>query len=795
LTVLALLLTAAAASASIHVTYTEAQEFFEGRKAKSIYFNAEDRSQIMMIDYSQNPLQEVMVTNQAGDGNPQISHDGTRVAFHRDGTAYVCKLEANTNTVTASCEGINPHWWVHPSTGKEYLLVQRGIVPGGGNGIWAQEIANDGSPVGSAQRLLDEPMANAGRSPDGKYMANNDEEHERCMHGHGLYVLDDPHAVSNASILYWVYETAPGWYSGGGPAYRGYCNGSMSSAPPGHQFYGAMLHMGSGHTEVYIRQPLPSFYENETPVRLGTNGADGGSGCTDDDMVIPDFSEPLVTIRAPKYIGIGGEDHWGYSDWAAHPDYMTGTCGGSSSSRGNTNGYLLNIAKFVADESNFGIQFSHGGVAQPDLWVSNVADVNITSPADGEELEAGQSVTIQAEATAYEGSITGVEFFVDDASIGTASSTPYQASWAVTDGYHNLKAVVSTSSGWSQSSPVVRVLGRSATTAGKIVLDPAEAAIKPGETASFSATAYDQYDVKILPQPTVQWSAPAGGQVDANGTFTAPASGEGTFIVRAAVSHGGQTVSADANVFVASFNVKVNFQESSSYGPPGFVADDGSIYRDRGNGYTYGWTPDNTDHARKRDANGAIPYITLNHMAWGDARYEWNIEVPNGTYTVNFVVGDPSYFGQPSKIEAEGELVVDVVNSEDSPWDEVRQQVEVGDGKLTLTTPSGANAKLCFVEITSYSGPAHTDMPPVRPMSRGVAELVVRTPGRGQVVIASGIAGKLRVIDSRGRTIVRRSVQAGVPAAIDELAPGSYRLRVVTADGRRVLSRNVAVIR
>jgi hypothetical protein len=161
-------------------------------------------------------------------------------------------------------------------------------------------------------------------------------------------------------------------------------------------------------------------------------------------------------------------------------------------------------------------------------------------------------------------------------------------------------------------------------------------------------------------------------------------------------------------------------------------------------------------------------------------------------YTINLVVGDPSYFEQPSKIEVEGELVVDVINSQESPWDEVRAEVEVTDGKLTLAPPAGAGAKICFVEISSYSGPAGA-APSVARAAPLVRSGLSMHKVRGRLVVSSGIAGRLSVIDSRGRTVARRFVQADAPVSVDKLVPGCYQVRVVASDGVVVSKRVVAV--
>ncbi len=151
------------------------------------------------------------------------------------------------------------------------------------------------------------------------------------------------------------------------------------------------------------------------------------------------------------------------------------------------------------------------------------------------------------------------------------------------------------------------------------------------------------------------------------------------------------------------FNAKINFQPASAPVPTGYMADTGAVYGDRGNGYTYGWDADSSAHTRDRDASNSPDqrYDTLVHMQLYGT-FTWEIAVPNGTYTVRVVAGDPQIFNSVYKIAAEGVLTVDGTPTSTTPWVEGTQTVTVSDGKLTINNALGAsNNKLCFVDISS----------------------------------------------------------------------------------------------
>jgi glucose/arabinose dehydrogenase len=150
--------------------------------------------------------------------------------------------------------------------------------------------------------------------------------------------------------------------------------------------------------------------------------------------------------------------------------------------------------------------------------------------------------------------------------------------------------------------------------------------------------------------------------------------------------------------------IRVNFQLSSAPVPAGYLKDGGQAFGDRGNGRTYGWNMDNS--AQMRDRNSGLSpdqrYDTLAYMqrpANPDA--VWEIAVPNGTYQVHAVAGDPSYFNITYRIAIEGVVVVDGTSNSATRWIDGTSTVTVTDGRLTLRSAAGATAnKICFVEIT-----------------------------------------------------------------------------------------------
>jgi hypothetical protein len=161
-------------------------------------------------------------------------------------------------------------------------------------------------------------------------------------------------------------------------------------------------------------------------------------------------------------------------------------------------------------------------------------------------------------------------------------------------------------------------------------------------------------------------------------------------------------------------SIRINFQLDGASIPIGYLADTGAVFGERGNGYQYGWNADNTDGARDRDSAQSPDqrYDTLLHMQRGGT-YIWEIALPNGTYHVRLVAGDPSYYDTYFHIMAEAVSVVEGVSSTTQRWLEGEATVTVTDGRLTLSNPApGSFNKVAFIEIAAADTPTVTPPTP-----------------------------------------------------------------------------------
>jgi hypothetical protein len=102
--------------------------------------------------------------------------------------------------------------------------------------------------------------------------------------------------------------------------------------------------------------------------------------------------------------------------------------------------------KFIDDNGNIDDYFTIIKEA------SGPPSVNITNPSDNDFYPDPETILITADATDEGGTVTQVEFFIDDVSIGTDSSSPYSMSWTIPEtGSFEIKATATDDDGLSTS--------------------------------------------------------------------------------------------------------------------------------------------------------------------------------------------------------------------------------------------------------------------------------------------------------------------------------------------------------
>ncbi len=172
-------------------------------------------------------------------------------------------------------------------------------------------------------------------------------------------------------------------------------------------------------------------------------------------------------------------------------------------------------------------------------------------------------------------------------------------------------------------------------------------------------------------------------------------------------------------------NFKVNFQDSATVPPAGWLRDYGQPLglrnsANQGSGYAYGWIKrsdktalDLTKNGRKRSSPSDILLATFMHMqasdlsSFGGTKIEgiWQAEVANGNYEVTVSVGDGTQTDSKHSINVEGVSgIAGFIPNTSVRFKSATVIVSVSDGYLTVDAISGTNTKINWVIIKPYTG-------------------------------------------------------------------------------------------
>jgi len=145
---------------------------------------------------------------------------------------------------------------------------------------------------------------------------------------------------------------------------------------------------------------------------------------------------------------------------------------------------------------------------------------------------------------------------------------------------------------------------------------------------------------------------------------------------------------------------RINFQPAGAPLFPGYMADTGGTYGSQ-NGFAFGWNKkmDNATADRNSPLSPDQRYDTF-ILTQQAANRSWEIAVPNGTYRVRMVCGEPTRFDGTYRFNVETVRACDASPTTTNRWVDTTVIVSVTDGKLSVTNAVGAsNNRLAFLDI------------------------------------------------------------------------------------------------
>ncbi|MEZ8143365.1 chitinase [Enterovibrio norvegicus FF-454] len=128
-----------------------------------------------------------------------------------------------------------------------------------------------------------------------------------------------------------------------------------------------------------------------------------------------------------------------------------------------------------------------GSVTPPE---NQAPTTSLVSPTATDKITSGDVVALSAAAADTDGSVTKVEFFVDGASVGSDTSSPYSVNWTAAEGAHTITVKATDDKGAITESTTLSVTVDAGT------VDPGNEA--PTVSVATSATAVDQGAVVTL---------------------------------------------------------------------------------------------------------------------------------------------------------------------------------------------------------------------------------------------------------------------------------------------------------
>jgi hypothetical protein len=270
-------------------------------------------------------------------------------------------------------------------------------------------------------------------------------------------------------------------------------------------------------------------------------------------------ADPTGQMEAPQLAQAGQAPYHGFGSVFGDPSpFRAGDFSGVTVDGDGTfwaaNEYATSATSQLA---NWGTAIAHFQVSTSSPPTINSINAS-PSPAPGTSTVLTVSATDPnpgASITSYTWSVqpggpSGVTF---DSNNGTAAGNQVTATFTQTGNY-TFQVTVTDSLGASATATVGVMVSP---TLSAVAVSPGPITVVDGGTQQFTATALDQFNHALSPQPGVTWAvvgpggSAAAGSISGTGLYTAPASGSGTDTVEATASDSTGTATGTAAVMYA----------------------------------------------------------------------------------------------------------------------------------------------------------------------------------------------------------------------------------------------------
>ncbi len=185
-----------------------------------------------------------------------------------------------------------------------------------------------------------------------------------------------------------------------------------------------------------------------------------------------------------------------------------------------------------------------------------------------------------------------------------------------------------------------------------------------------------------------------------------------------AVGSGGESLMSGEAKATPLFTVHINFTAQYGGDPvANYLSDVGLAYGARTGGLIYGWNTNNVGNGRNRNASNSPDELhdSLAHLQRSpNLNGYWGLAVPNGTYNVHLIAGDPSAFDSVYRLNVGGTLSGSTVSggtlaisgtpSSAARWFENTVTVTVTNGVLYVSNAAGSsNNKIDEIDVSQVA--------------------------------------------------------------------------------------------
>lgn len=247
-------------------------------------------------------------------------------------------------------------------------------------------------------------------------------------------------------------------------------------------------------------------------------------------------------------------------------------------------------------------------------------------------------------------------------------------------------------------------------------------------------------------------------------------------------------------------SLKINFQDSVTIPPNGWLSDFGQAFGPRtstyqGKGNTYGWikksdkTPvDLTKNGRNRKSPSNILLATLMIMQGNNINNFngtpidgiWEAQVANGNYDVTVSVGDGTWKDSRNNINVEGvNIISDFVPTDSVRFKSASVTVTVSDGLLTIDAIGGVNTKINTVTIfpSASKRPSVTWVDPANGSvtvseNTSISASILKIPNRA-INAATLTSASVRLVEEKTGLLVPSHIKGSAGGDTITLLPNS----------------------